>query len=63
MKTYHRICIKDYAVEDSEGNKLELKRGTEYTTSEEENNNVVVFSKFWVRVPFDIFAGEELFTK
>ena len=59
MKTYSRICLKDYTVEAQNGDKLELKRGKEYTTSEENNDKVVVFSNFWVPVPVNIFGGEK----
>jgi len=60
MKVFSRICLKDYTVEAQNGDKLELKRGREYTTSEENNDKVVVFSNFWVPVPVNIFGGEEI---
>jgi len=63
VKTYHSICIKDYTIEDSEGNKLELKRGKEYAISPKENGKCVVFSNFWVRVPANLFEGDIIFTK
>jgi hypothetical protein len=62
MKTFYRICIKDYILEAENGDKLELKRGREYLTSVEENDMVVVFTNFWVKVPVNIFAGEVEFT-
>lgn len=62
MTTYKRICIEDFTREDSIGQKLELKRGTEYITSEEENGNVAVFTTFWESVPVALFAGEKRFT-
>jgi hypothetical protein len=55
MKTYIRICNKDFAQRDSEGTLFELKRGKEYVTSEEEDGKVIVFSNFWVEVPVDLF--------
>lgn len=61
MKTFHRICLKDFLIIGKD-NRFELKRGREYITSEEENGEVVVFSKFWVRVPANIFGGEIKFT-
>jgi len=63
MRTYKRICLKDYILEDSVGNKMELKRGQEYNTSEEKDEKVVVFTNFWVKGPVELFAGEILFTK
>jgi len=63
MKTFKRICIADFTLEAKNGDKLELKRGKEYTTSaEREDGKVVVFSNFWAPVPVDIFAGEQIFT-
>lgn len=62
MKSYKRICIKDYLLEDSVGNKLELKRGHEYLTSDEDEGKVIVLTKFWVKVPTTLFAGEQKFT-
>jgi hypothetical protein len=60
MKTYNRICIKDFTVED-----FIINRGREYTTSEVSvNNTVTVFAGYWcTNVPVDIFAGEILFTE
>src|SRR5574343_2100414 len=70
MRTFKRICIKDYVLEE-DGNKLELKRGTEYITSdvgdapafgpESQGGHVVVFSTYWATVPVEVFAGEEQF--
>ena len=62
MRTYNRICIEDYEIEDSEGTKFNLKRGKEYLTSQEKNGEVCVFSTYWVYVPSSLFAGERLFT-
>lgn len=62
MKTYNRICIKDYTIEDQEGTTFTINRGEEYTTSREEDNKVMVFSTYWVWVPSNIFAGEIRFT-
>lgn len=62
MKTFNRICIKDFEVGD-EDNSFTIKRGKEYLTSEEdEKGEVTVFTQFWVGVPVSIFAGEEQFT-
>lgn len=62
MKTFDRICTKDFSITDEHNQTLNLKRGKEYLTSEEENNKVMVFTRFWVEVPADIFAGEIQFT-
>ena len=62
MKTFNRICIKDYQRIDRIGQVFNVKRGKEYLTSSEEDGEVTVFSNFWVKVPVNIFAGEEKFT-
>ena len=55
MKTYERVCIKDFE---------QLKRGKIYLTSAEENGSVTVFTSQWIHgVPVDIFAGEIVFTE
>jgi len=64
MKTFKRICIKNFKLIDDEGQKLELNRGQEYTTSKKDvDNNVTVFTNFWVSVPVKLFAGEQIFTE
>lgn len=59
METYRRICIEDFTLEAKNGDRLELKRGTEYLTSSiEPNQTVTVFTTFWVPVPVRIFAAD-----
>lgn len=60
MKTFKRVCIKSYTITDEEGQSLTIERQREYLTSPEEDGMVTVFSQYWVKVPVDIFAGEEL---
>jgi hypothetical protein len=64
MTTYHRICIQDFELTAQNGDRLVLKRGQEYLTSEvrKEDNTLVVITNYWVRVPANLFAGEILFT-
>lgn len=62
METYYRICIKDFRLEDKMGNILNLKKGKKYLTSREEDEKVMVFTRFWVWVPLNIFANAERFT-
>ncbi len=62
MTTFNRICIKDYEVTAENGDHFEVKRGQEYLTSPEKDSKVTVFSNFWVKVPVNVFAGEEKFT-
>lgn len=63
MKTFKRICIKDWEISDKYGNKFCVKRGKEYLTSDQEQGDVTVFSDYWVNVPVSIFAGEIEYTK
>lgn len=64
MKTFKRICIQDWEVTDSEGNRCEVLRGNEYITSpEHDDGTCTVFTTYWVRVPVTHFAGEQVFTQ
>lgn len=64
MTTYKRICIEDWSIQDTKGQRLDVKRGEEYITSpEHEDGTVTVFSTYWVPTPKRIWAGERLFTK
>jgi len=63
MRTFSRICIKDYMLEAANGDRLELRRGREYLTSDiDADREVTVFTSFWVPVPVELFAGEKVFT-
>ena len=63
MKTYHRICLEDYAVTDKVGQMAEVKRGKEYLTSSiQPDGTVTVFSQYWFPVPVSKFGGEQQFT-
>ena len=62
MQTFKRICIEDYTVLGTCGDRLDLKRGLEYITSIDRDGEVTVFSTFWVRVPVLLFAGARAFT-
>ena len=58
MRVFEAICLEDYEI--VEGNdRLELKRGTEYTVSavRDSDDTVVVFSRYWARVPANLFGG------
>lgn len=73
MRTFNRICIKDYEIIAENGDRFAVKRGQEYLTSavndapaigpKAEANHVIVFGDFWVPVPIEVFAGELEFTK
>jgi len=68
MKTYRRICLRDYSLTDDSGNTASVVRGEEYMTSEVNDapaigpdavpGHVIVFTNYWFPVPVDIFGGE-----
>lgn len=64
MTTYKRICIEDWSIEARNGDRVELKRGEEYITSDqhEDDGTVTVFTNFWVRTPLSIWAGKRKFS-
>ena len=62
MTTFKRICIKNYQISDDDDNVLTLIQGQEYLTSADKGGEVCVFTRYWVYVPADIFAGAEQFT-
>ena len=62
MRTYSRVCIKDYTITAKDGKEAGIKRGKEYLTSENLSGEVVVFQNTWVKFPVNCFAGEVLFT-
>jgi len=72
VKTFKRICIKDWEITAENGDYFKVERGKEYITSavndapkigpKNEENCVIVFSSYWVPVPVDVFAGELQFT-
>jgi len=60
MKTFKRLCIKNYKISDNLGNCFELQFGKRYITSDIKNNKVIVFSNFWVTVPIKYFSFSDV---
>jgi hypothetical protein len=59
MKIFYRDCVKDFVLEALNGDRLELVKGREYVTSPiYEDNMVTVFTRYWVKVPSNLFEGE-----
>jgi hypothetical protein len=55
---YQGICLRDFTLEAKNGDRLELKRGKEYTISDIwDDGTVTVFTNYWARVPSDLFGG------
>lgn len=64
MKTFKRICCKDFEVTAENGDHFEVRTGREYITSDVDDDcNVIIFSNFWVPVPLSHFTGSVVFTK
>jgi len=59
MKTFRRICLRDYAVIEAETS-FTLRRGEEYITSVEgKDGTVTVYTHYWISgVPVSLFGGE-----
>ena len=57
-KVYEALCIKNWSVEGLNGERLCLERGKEYTIGYARgiDHSVLVFSRYWTRVPMHIFA-------
>jgi hypothetical protein len=56
MKVYERIALKDWHVEAANGDRQEVKRGKAYTVSPpRDDGSVLLFSRFWVLVPDEVF--------
>lgn len=53
-----RIARKDWEVTARNGDHFAVKNGKTYTTTKRpsDDGTVTVFSSYWVRVPFDVFA-------
>lgn len=63
MKTWKRICIADHVIEAENGDRHEVKRGSEVLTSDEhDDGTVTVFGGFWTRFPAKLFVAPEKFT-
>ena len=72
MRTFKRICLRDFTVVDELGHTCTIKRGMEYITSEVNaapafgpeplRDHVVVFTNYWIHVPVEIFGGAVRFT-
>lgn len=58
MKVFKRICLKDTAVPNGDG-EFWLKRGKEYTTSREKDGQVCVFTQYWFWIDVGIFDGAQ----
>lgn len=59
MAIFKRICLRDETLIDGDKS-LVMKRGKEYTTSDVVDGEVRVFTQYWVWLPVDWFAGEQI---
>ena len=60
MKPLNQIVTKDWEITATNGDHFAIKRGEKYLTSpvREEDQTVMVFSNFWVRVPASHFVED-----
>jgi hypothetical protein len=58
MKTFERICVKDYELTAANGDHFGIKQGEKVLTSDARDGVVTVFKSFWVPVPIELFAAE-----
>ena len=59
MKVIKRLCIKDFNFNVGDKVNFTIKKGEEYTTSTTAKNyEVIVHSRYWARVPLNIFEHE-----
>ena len=60
VATIEQLCIKSFEVEAGNGDRWKAEQGKVYITTVPKNDNeVMVFSDFWVRVPKSHFVGVE----
>lgn len=61
MQVIERIARKKWEITAENGDHFETVPGKTYTTTVNpcEDGMVTVFSRFWVRVPFDVFEDPE----
>jgi len=52
-----RMAIRDWSIEAQNGDHQDIRKGQTYTTIEDihDDNTITVFSRFWVRVPLNVF--------
>lgn len=57
VATVERMALRDWHIEAANGDRQDVVKGKTYTTTENvwEDGTVTLFSRFWVRVPLDVF--------
>ena len=59
MNVTNRLCGRNWFIEAQNGDRLDLVRGREYATSATvTDGKVMVFSRFWVKAPIEIFYDQ-----
>jgi hypothetical protein len=60
MKVLERLCVQNWFIDAANGDRLDLVRGKEYTTTPYViDGEVTVFSRFWVKAPVSIFHEQQ----
>lgn len=56
MKVYEAKCVKSWSITAQNGDHFELEQGKNYTIGAPAvDQTVMVFSRFWLRVPMNCF--------
>ncbi len=61
MVVIEQLCIKSWSIEAQNGDRWRAEQGKRYTTAipKESEENVTVYSNFWVKVPKECFVPVE----
>ena len=60
MKVIEQLCIRSHTITDSYGTSFTTEQGKTYTTSiPDDSNTIIVFSRYWTRVPKENFVEAE----
>lgn len=58
VATVRRVANRDWHVEDRRGNRQDVHAGKDYETTKDvfDDGTVILFNRFWVRVPAEVFG-------
>lgn len=74
MEVTRSLCVRDFTVMDSDGDRFSISRGEWYCISkpgeaikayepEAKENQIIVFGKYWALMPADCFSTADTDTK
>lgn len=61
VDTVRQLCIESIEIVDSEGTRFKIEQGKDYLTTipEYHDDNIILFSRYWVSVPKKNFVVKE----